>query len=338
MASNPSAQRLQHTQTGGGSVLPSPPPSNAPKSDQRVARALQPYICGGSAAITAGVSIHPIDLIKVHKQLAGQKNPKAKPSFFGIGGKVFAESGMKGLFAGVSAGIYRQMVYGTARMGMHRAVSDELLARKRARGEAGGIAAWQKAASASGTGAIAALLGCPMDVTLVRMQADTMAPAAERRNYTSVFAALKEISATEGVTALWRGAAPLVGRGAAMNLGQMATYDQVKETITVQWGSGMQTNLASAAVAGFGAAFTSLPFDLMKSRLMNMSPDPATGKLPYSGLLDCGAKIIRHEGVLGLWTGYWTYYVRCAPNSMIALLAVEQFTSMYKKVVLGETQ
>jgi len=328
------AERVQRTQTGGGTLLP--PASSEP--ERTTAHVLQPYICGGAAAITAGVAIHPIDLIKVHKQLAGQANPLNKPSFFGIAGKVYGEGGVKGLYAGVSAGIYRQMVYGTARMGMHRAVSDELLRRKRARGEEGGVPGWQKALSATTTGALAAFLGCPMDVTLVRMQADTMKPLAERRNYSSVFAALGRITKEEGARAMWSGAAPLIGRGAAMNLGQMATYDQVKQEITGHWGAGMSTNLASASVAGFGAAFTSLPFDLMKSRLMNMSPDPATGKLPYKGLLDCGAKIIRHEGVLGLWTGYWTYYVRCAPNSMVALIAVEKFTEAYKTNVLGEEQ
>ena len=120
---------------------------------------------------------------------------------------------------------------------------------------------------------------------------------------------------TEGVTALWRGSLPLIARGAAMNLGMMACYDEVKEQVTKRMGSGMQTNLISSAAAGFMCALTSLPFDLMKSRMMNMSPDPTTGKLPYSGLVDCATKIVTKEGPLALWRGYLVYYTRCAPNA-----------------------
>ena len=119
-----------------------------------------------------------------------------------------------------------------------------------------------------------------------------------------------------------------------MNLGMMACYDEVKEQVTKRMGSGMQTNLISSAAAGFMCALTSLPFDLMKSRMMNMSPDPTTGKLPYSGLVDCATKIVTKEGPLALWRGYLVYYTRCAPNAMVCLLSVEQLNKMYKKAFL----
>lgn len=34
----------------------------------------------------------------------------------------------------------------------------------------------------------------------------------------------------------------------------------------------------ASAVSGFTASFTSLPFDMMKTRLQNMKPDPVTGE------------------------------------------------------------
>ena len=111
-------------------------------------------------------------------------------------------------------------------------------------------------------------------------------------------------------------------------------YDEVKEQVTKRMGSGMQTNLISSAAAGFMCALTSLPFDLMKSRMMNMSPAPTTGKLPYSGLVDCATKIVTKEGPLALWRGYLVYYTRCAPNAMVCLLSVEQLNKMYKKAFL----
>ena len=93
----------------------------------------------------------------------------------------------------------------------------------------------------------------------------------------------------------------------------------------------LETKLGSSAVAGFCCAFLSLPFDMMKSRLQNMRPD-ANGKLPYTGVVDCGAKIARTEGIPAFWKGFGAYYTRCAPHAMIILLTIEQVTQIYRHV------
>lgn len=82
---------------------------------------------------------------------------------------------------------------------------------------------------------------------------------------------------------------------------------------------------------GFTAALFSLPFDLIKSRLMAMKPDPETGKMPYRGVVDCAVKIMQTEGPKGFFNGFSSYYGRCAPHAMIILLSIESITSMYKK-------
>jgi solute carrier family 25 oxoglutarate transporter 11 len=223
------------------------------------------------------------------------------------------------------------MVYGTARLGMHRALSDYLSAQRIERGESGSLPLAVKSASALATGSIAATLGCPMDVALVRMQADTLAKEGERRGYKNVFDAIFKIAKSEGISTLWRGSIPLVARGAAMNFGMMASYDQAKEMITAQYGEGFLTNMGASAISGFACAFTSLPFDLVKSRVMNMKKD-AHGNYPYTGVTDCFRKIITKEGPTKLWRGYWTYYTRCAPNAMIVLLVIEHINSVYSNL------
>lgn len=76
-----------------------------------------------------------------------------------------------------------------------------------------------------GSGAIAVTIGTPCDVTLIRMQADSMKPEAERRNYKHVGDALVRVIKEEGVKKLWRGVEPSILRGMAMNAGMLATYD-----------------------------------------------------------------------------------------------------------------
>lgn len=176
-----------------------------------------------------------------------------------------------------------------------------------------------------------------MDVALVRMQADTMAPISEKRNYKNVVDAIMQITRQEGVWALWRGSVPLVARGAAMNFGMMASYDQAKESLGAVLGKdrAFTTQLCASAFSGFACAFTSLPFDLVKSRLMNMKPN-VEGVLPYTGVGDCFGQIVAKEGPLALWRGYWTYYGRCAPNAMIVLLIIERIRELYAKNFLDE--
>jgi solute carrier family 25 (mitochondrial oxoglutarate transporter), member 11 len=80
---------------------------------------------------------------------------------------------------------------------------------------------------------------------------------------------------------------PNILRGMSMNVGMMACYDQAKEVIASVLGDPMTkgpslvTQLGASATAGFTAALFSMPFDLVKSRLMAMKPDPMTGDMPY---------------------------------------------------------
>lgn len=304
------------------------PSSTTTKTNHGVYSIAEPYVCGGSAAICAAVAIHPIDLVKVHLQLAGQTGSNATAR--SVATAVWNKSGFTGLYSGLSAAVARQMVYGTARLGMHRSVSDQMIRYRQDKGLSSTLPLWQKSLSAITTGGLAATLGCPMDVALVRMQADTLASSSQRRGYTSVFDAIYKIFRAEGLGALWRGSVPLVARGAAMNFGMMASYDQVKESLVKVNGDTFSTQLAASAVSGFACAFTSLPFDLVKSRLMNMQVD-GNGKFPYTGVMDCFKQIIQKEGPGKLWRGYWTYYGRCAPNAMIVLLIIERIKSAYRQ-------
>jgi len=94
----------------------------------------------------------------------------------------------------------------------------------------------------------------------------------------------------------------------------------------------MTTKLGAAATGGFFAAFLSLPFDLLKSRLQDVRVDSATGKLPYTGLVDCASKILKKEGPLAFWTGFGAYYGRCAPHAMIILLTLGEVNKIYTNV------
>ena len=185
------------------------------------------------------------------------------------------------------------------------------------------------------SGALASVIGNPFDISMVRMQADSLRPAAERRGYKHVFDALARISREEGVRNLWRGFEPTVFRAIAMNVGMMATYDIVKESVVKFNGDNFTSSLASSAGAALACVCTSLPFDLIKTRLQNMKPD-AAGAFPYRGVLDCAGKIATLEGPLAFWTGFGAYYGRTAPHAMIILLSMEQINKLYAATFIAQ--
>ncbi len=118
--------------------------------------------------------------------------------------------------------------------------------------------------------------------------------------------------------------------------GMMSCNDQFQEMYAAILGDPMTngpqlpTRILASLSAGFTAALFSMPFDLIKSRLMAQKPDPITGEMPYKGVMDCITKMIRTEGPMGFYNGFSAYYGRCAPHAMIVLLSKDSITKAYR--------
>lgn len=298
-----------------------------------IAKSLEPYVCGGTAATFGSCCIHPIDLAKVRMQIYGQVNPgKPIPGFPTIIKNMVASDGVPSLYRGVDAAIGRQMVYGTARIGLHTKFSGMLVEKNNGQP----ISFVQKALSGMLSGAIAVSIGSPFDIALVRLQSDGMAKPEDRRNYKNVVDALFRTAREEGFGALYHGVAPNILRGMSMNVGMMSCNDQFQEMYAGLLGDPMEngprlpTRILASLSAGFTAALFSMPFDLIKSRLMAQRPDPLTGEMPYKGVVDCVSKMVKTEGPLGFYNGFSAYYGRCAPHAMIVLLSKDSITKAYR--------
>lgn len=129
---------------------------------------LKPFVVGGSSAMLASSVCHPIDLAKVRLQLFSVRNPGAvkKPSFVGILSQMIKDDGIKSIYSGLSASLMRQMFYGTARIGLHRKISDDL----QEKNEGKPISFGTKIGASMLSGSMAVCIGTPFDVCLVRMQ------------------------------------------------------------------------------------------------------------------------------------------------------------------------
>ena len=132
------------------------------------------------------------------------------------------------------------------------------------------MSALQKAGCSMFAGGFGSFIGNPCDLALVRLQADSALPAAERRNYTGVFNAIQRIVAEEGVTALWKGGVPTMSRAISLNVAMLVSYDTAKEYATAALGPDASTfkiNFGSSMISAVCTAVGSLPFDNLKTKL-----------------------------------------------------------------------
>ncbi|XP_052804086.1 electrogenic aspartate/glutamate antiporter SLC25A13, mitochondrial-like [Mya arenaria] len=73
------------------------------------------------------------------------------------------------------------------------------------------------------------------------------------------------------------------------------------------------------ALAGATGATAVYPIDLVKTRIQNQRAGGMIGELMYKNSFDCFKKVIRHEGLLGLYRGLAPQLVGVAPEKAIKL-------------------
>ncbi|KAJ5129572.1 Mitochondrial carrier protein [Penicillium bovifimosum] len=297
---------------------------------QPYTRAALPFINGGLAGMTATVVIQPVDMVKVRLQLAGEgARTGPRPSALGVTRDIIASGKVLDLYTGLSAGLLRQAVYTTARLGFFETIMKAL--NKRAESTERKVTFAERAAAGLTAGGVAAMIGNPADLALVRMQSDGLKAPDARANYRSVFDALARITRAEGLGALWAGASPTVVRAMALNMGQLTFFSEAKSQLKQHTSlSTKSQTFAASGIAGFFASFLSLPFDFVKTRLQKQQKDPKTGALPYKGLVDCARKVAKDEGWLRFYRGFGTYYVRIAPHAMVTLIVADYLNLMTK--------
>lgn len=276
-------------------------------------RTALPFINGGLAGMTATTVIQPIDMVKVRLQLAGEGiKTGPKPTPFSVAREVIAAGKVMDLYTGLSAGLLRQAVYTTARLGFFDTFMARLTTRATEKGNKIGFS--ERAVAGLSAGGLAAMIGNPADLALIRMQSDGLKPVASRANYTSVVDALTRIAKTEGVPALWGGAYPTVVRAMALNFGQLAFFSEAKQRLKGSSLGPTTQTLTASAIAGFFASFFSLPFDFVKTRLQKQTRKP-DGSVHYKGMVDAFRKVAKEEGLMRFYRGFGTYYVRIAPHA-----------------------
>jgi hypothetical protein len=270
----------------------------------------------GVAGCGATSFCHPLDVVRINLQV-DQAGARAYKGTFDCFAVIFRKEGFRGLYAGISAGMLRQITYGMPRMAFVPMLYDTV----RSPGETNALMPlWKKLFCGAMGGGAAACIGVPSEVCLVRMSGDQKLAVDDpmRRNYKGVFDAMRRILADEGVAGLWQGAAPTVARAMLLNMGQMPVASQAKPFILDNFGiDGIGNKFLSSIIAAFFAAGFSTPADVIKSTMQNAPKGTATG------VIEVTTKLVKAEGPMALYKGFTPAFVKVAPHTVISFMILD---------------
>jgi len=274
------------------------------------------------AACWAEVMTLPLDTIKVRLQIQGALPAGTKPKYSGFANvftTVLQEEGAKALWKGLVPGLLRQSVFATLRIGLYEHV------RNFYHQGGGDPPLLKKIAAGLTTGCIGISIASPTDLVKVRLQAEGRLAAGQPRRYNGTIDAFRKILATEGITGFWKGVGPNIVRNSIINAAELATYDQAKQTAlkTFHLQDNLSTHLLCGLTAGFVATSCGSPADVIKTRIMNQKVS-ADGVKEYKSGFHALSKIIKQEGPLALWKGFWPNFARIGSWNIVMFLTFEQ--------------
>nr|BAI49702.1 uncoupling protein a [Symplocarpus renifolius] len=281
------------------------------------------------AACFAELCTIPLDTAKVRLQLqkkAVTGDVVALPKYRGMLGTVATiarEEGLSALWKGIVPGLHRQCLFGGLRIGLYEPVKSFYVGDN----FVGDIPLSKKILAGLTTGALAIIVANPTDLVKVRLQSEGKLPPGVPRRYSGALNAYSTIVKKEGLGALWTGLGPNIARNAIINAAELASYDQVKQTILKL--PGFSDNIFTHILAGLGAGFFAVcigsPVDVMKSRMM--------GDSAYKSTFDCFIKTLKNDGLLAFYKGFIPNFGRLGSWNVIMFLTLEQVKKFFIKEV-----
>lgn len=279
------------------------------------------FVAAGLGANLAEVFTIPLDTVKVRMQIYQDKWP-------GLGAcmkDIIKNEGPLKLFNGLHAGLMRQSLFATSRIGIYDYFNTKMQA---AKGKEN-VTILHRIGMGIVSGALGICIANPADVIKVRFQSDIR--SAGKPRYSGLIDAGVKIWKNEGLSGYY-GTLPVnMVRNSVTNAAELASYDQIKTTILKnEWlVDGMPLHIISSASAGFIAAFFMSPADVLKSKMQDGKPMPDGTKVNYTGMGECFRMTWKQSGFMGLYKGFNASCQRIVSWNTLMFVFREQFLIMF---------
>uniref|UniRef100_A0A034WV98 Solute carrier family 25 member 35 n=1 Tax=Bactrocera dorsalis TaxID=27457 RepID=A0A034WV98_BACDO len=295
------------------------------------------FVAGGVASVGAIFFTNPVEIVKIRMQLQGEL---AAPGTYVVPYRntihalvtIVKNEGWTGLQKGLVPAMHFQFILNSIRIGFyHTAVRNQWTSN-----ESGGESFGKNLLLAISAGAVGAYLSSPFFMIKTQMQSEAPKKVAVgyQHHHTGMYNAMRKIYEKNGIAGLWRGSFACIPRVTVASGAQIATFAEMK-TLLHEHNLVVQPSLNTVCggfLAGLVVSITITPPDVIATRLYNQGVDAQGKGLFYNGWSDCASKILRIEGISGLYKGFWTTYVRLTPQSILALLFFEELIALKNKL------
>ncbi|KAL0430383.1 UNVERIFIED_CONTAM: Mitochondrial carnitine/acylcarnitine carrier-like protein [Sesamum radiatum] len=287
-----------------------------------VAKDLTAGTVGGAAQLICG---HPFDTIKVKLQSQPTPLPGQPPKYAGAIDAVkqtLAAEGPRGLYKGMGAPLATVAAFNAVLFTV-RGQMETLL--RSAPGVP--LTVSQQVVCGAGAGVAVSFLACPTELIKCRLQAQsTLATAGSGTvaiKYGGPMDVARHVLQSEGgARGLFKGLVPTLAREVPGNAAMFGVYEGLKQYLaggqdTSSLGRG--SLILAGGLAGASFWVSVYPTDVVKSVLQ--IDDYKNPK--FSGSMDAFRKILKTEGVKGLYKGFGPAMARSVPANAACFLAYE---------------
>ena len=282
------------------------------------------HLIGGLLAGVVSTAVtHPLDLIKVRYQVKAGKE-LAYRSVTDAVTTIIRTEGLAGLYQGLTPAL----------IGSAPSWGGYFFFYERAKARYSGparrkLSTLQHLVAAVEASTIMVIITNPVWLIKTRLQIQRKqlmdGSTSVTRPYKGFFDAARTIVREEGPLALYKGLGPalvLVSHGAV----QFVVYEYLKEHMKAKtsW-----DYLFMGAASKMVASIVTYPYQVVKARLQSQrarAAEALSGKEAealYHGTVDCFRKIVREEGLRGLFKGCFPNAVRVAPAAAVTFFTYE---------------
>ncbi|KAG4437230.1 hypothetical protein IFR05_007284 [Cadophora sp. M221] len=296
---------------------------------------------GGIAGVSETIVTYPAEFIKTQRQLPNLSSSTARTSSLALIRNTYHASGLLGFYSGCGALAISNFLKGGIRFFAFETSRDylDLVFNTKAEDKNGSRSRspWVNVLAGLSAGVAESLaVVTPGEALKTRLVQDAAVAAAGQDGRRLQFAGkgvvvvALQVVRTEGISALWRGALPVMSKQATNSAVRFTMFASMQEWAGKTWPEmrgNVGTTLAMGALSGvvtvwvtpFFFMYASMPFDNVKTRMQSTGGG-------YTGMLDCAAKTLKRDGIGAFWRGTSPRLVRMTLSSGIAF-------TVYDKVI-----
>ncbi|EAA09475.3 AGAP005239-PA [Anopheles gambiae str. PEST] len=296
------------------------------------------FLLGGVGSMAATLITNPLEVVKTRMQLQGELAAKGtyhKPyrSVVDAFITIAKNDGYAALQKGLAPSLCFQFILNSCRYGIYNTANEHGWTKQ----SNGNQSILKSAFWGAAGGFVGSALASPFFMLRTHLQSQAKAEIAVgyQHQHSGMISAMKDIFRKHGVQGLYRGVAVTMPRALLGSGGQLAAFGYTKDFLVRHPVSAQQSDTfvstVAGAVGGTVMAITMTPPDVIATRLYNQGVDAKGRGIYYNGVVDCFVKILKAEGVAGLYKGFWPHYMRIGPHATLVLLFFDELKTMRRK-------